>query len=272
MNAQLLIKRIPLDSLPDSRLARAEFLKLRKRRGLVLSSLLLTAGAAIIVFAILAILHAIDPSRYGPAGGFNRFRAVLTFLNDLGIVAAILIGAVAGAGDQTAGVFRSLVVTGRSRLALFAARIPGGLALLVPIVALTIAIVAVASVMLAGSRPTPGIGIMIKGGLWIELSMTVRFLIALGFASLIGSVSTTLAVLIPFEVVVTHLLLGLNVLTGLRELFPGISLAALAPASLKGEGMAPDLTISLGAIIAILLVWTIAALGAGAWRTRTQDA
>ena len=46
-----------------------------------------------------------------------------------GPLAAILIGVEAGAGDASAGVFRDLVATGRSRLALFASRVPAALAL-----------------------------------------------------------------------------------------------------------------------------------------------
>ena len=46
-----------------------------------------------------------------------------------GPLAAILIGVEAGTGDASAGVFRDLVVTGRSRLALFASRVPAALAL-----------------------------------------------------------------------------------------------------------------------------------------------
>ena len=46
-----------------------------------------------------------------------------------GPLAAILIGVEAGTADSSAGVFRDLVVTGRSRLALFASRVPAALAL-----------------------------------------------------------------------------------------------------------------------------------------------
>ena len=45
----------------------------------------------------------------------------------MGPVAAVLIGAEAGAGDTAAGVFRDNVITGRSRLALFLRRIPAAL-------------------------------------------------------------------------------------------------------------------------------------------------
>ena len=70
----------------------------------------------------------LDPARvesgekYDPAGGIDNFTGSIELLTQIGVVAAILIGATAGAGDRGAGVFRELVVTGRSRLALFAAR------------------------------------------------------------------------------------------------------------------------------------------------------
>ena len=48
----------------------------------------------------------------------------------MGPVAAVLIGAEAGAGDLAAGVFRDNVLTGRSRTALFLARIPAAVAVI----------------------------------------------------------------------------------------------------------------------------------------------
>jgi hypothetical protein len=49
---------------------------------------------------------------------------MLDVLTVLAGVTAILIGTTAGAADVGSGVFRDLVATGRSRTALFAARIP----------------------------------------------------------------------------------------------------------------------------------------------------
>jgi hypothetical protein len=51
------------------------------------------------------------------------------------------VGCTAGSRDLTEGMFRHLVVTGRSRLALYLARIPAGLAIVVPMVAIGVAIV-----------------------------------------------------------------------------------------------------------------------------------
>ena len=49
-----------------------------------------------------------------------------------GAVAGVIVGATAGGADIEAGVFRDLAATGRSRTALFAARLPGAWAIVVP--------------------------------------------------------------------------------------------------------------------------------------------
>jgi len=96
------------------RLVRAEFLKLRKRRGLVLSALVLTVVPMLVAYTVLLSLE-------GPAGGMENFEPTMAVLGLLSVVTAILVGTTLGTGDVGAGVFRELVVTGRSRLALFAA-------------------------------------------------------------------------------------------------------------------------------------------------------
>ena len=51
------------------RLASAELLKLRRRRGLVAITALLTIAPMIVGYSILTYLHATDPSAHAPAGG-----------------------------------------------------------------------------------------------------------------------------------------------------------------------------------------------------------
>ena len=58
---------------------------------------------------------------------------------EFGFIAAAALGAAAGTTDLTDGMFRHLVITGRSRLALYLARIPAGLAITIPLVALAFA-------------------------------------------------------------------------------------------------------------------------------------
>jgi hypothetical protein len=66
-----------------------------------------------------------------------------------GFIVAATLGCTAGSIDLTEGVFRHLVVTGRSRLALYLARIPAGLAIVVPLVAVGFTIVCAVCVFAA---------------------------------------------------------------------------------------------------------------------------
>jgi ABC-type transport system involved in multi-copper enzyme maturation permease subunit len=260
--------------LPDEHLVRAERIKLTKRWGLMVASSLLTIGAIVLAYIILVSLHASDSVTHPPAGGLNHFRNLTEVLTRIGAVAAILIGATAGAGDLGAGMFRNLVVTGRSRMALFLARIPGGLIVLWPLVAIAYLIIAVGAVAFAGSLAVPSVGLMITTGLWIELGATLMFLIALGLASVVGSRSTSISVLVAANLIVTPILVNLSGFTWLRQLFPTVALQRLEPLALLGGGDLGRnvLPIASGAAIAVVIGWAALAIGIGAWRTMTRDA
>ena len=51
------------------RMIRAEALKLRRRRGLMIWSLILTIGVIATVETVLVVLHAVNPAHHGSAGG-----------------------------------------------------------------------------------------------------------------------------------------------------------------------------------------------------------
>jgi hypothetical protein len=68
-----------------------------------------------------------------------------------GFIVAAALGCTAGSVDLTDGMFRHLVVTGRSRLALYLARIPAGLAIIVPLVAIGFSVVCAVCVFAAPS-------------------------------------------------------------------------------------------------------------------------
>jgi hypothetical protein len=118
------------------------FMELRKRRGLMITLIGVTIGLPTIFLAVRLLLHAVDPHSYGPAGGYDIFNhLVVVVLYVFGFIVAATLGCTAGSVDLTDGMFRHLVVTGRSRLALYFARIPAGLAIIVPLVAAGFAIV-----------------------------------------------------------------------------------------------------------------------------------
>ena len=112
------------------RMVGADFLKLRKKRGTVIWALVL-ALAPLVIFFIVRAASTPPPGR--TPGGRRRRTATQTRCGCwplfFGPLAAIMIGTDAGAGDLAPGVFRDLVVTGRSRVALFASRVPAALGL-----------------------------------------------------------------------------------------------------------------------------------------------
>jgi hypothetical protein len=112
-----------------------------------------TVGIPAVFLAIRLVLHALSPKTYGPAGGYSVYTALVAgVLYIFGFIVAAALGVTAGSGDLTDGTFRHLVVTGRSRLALYLARIPAGLAIIVPLVAAGFAIVCAVCVLAAPTQ------------------------------------------------------------------------------------------------------------------------
>jgi ABC-type transport system involved in multi-copper enzyme maturation permease subunit len=272
-----LASSIPLprsNSFPRPRLVGAEILKLRKRRGLVATVGLLTVGASLAISIILVSLHAADSVKHGPAGGVSNLGHTLWVLSTLGAVAAILVGGTAGAGDLGSGVFRELVVTGRSRTALFAARIPGGLAVLLSFIGVAYAITVVSSVVFAGSLAAPSASTLIGGGLWLMLSTGFWFAVALGLSSLLGSRTTPIAVLLPFQLALSPLLVSFSLLGPGRDALPIAGLNRLLPDAVSEttSNAIGGPSLSVATAVFVLGLWVVVSLGVGAWRTKTRDA
>ena len=113
----------------DLQLISAEVLKLRRRRGMLAIAVLLTLGIVALVFAVMAIQHAGNPVKYGPAGGAASYLDGLEVMCLMALVVGVVVGGTAGTQDIESGVFRDLAATGRSRLALYGARVTGAWAI-----------------------------------------------------------------------------------------------------------------------------------------------
>lgn len=136
--------------IPTFGMIATRFKELRKRRGLMTALALVTIGIPTVYLAIRLILHAAAPSTYGPAGGYDVYTAMTSgVLYVFGFIVAATLGCTAGSVDFTEGMFRHLVITGRSRLALYLARIPAGLAIIVPLLAIGFTVVCVVCVFAA---------------------------------------------------------------------------------------------------------------------------
>lgn len=251
-------------------LAGAELLKLRRRRGLVIGSLALTCGPMLVALIVLSVMHSGNPAKHGPAGGVANFSAMLDILTVLSGVTAILIGATAGAADVGSGVFRDLVATGRSRAALFAARIPGGLALLLPLVTGAFVVAATGSLLLAGSLRTPDAMTLLRFGGWIVLTASFSYVLALGVASLLSSRGIAIGVVLGWQLAMAPVLIQIRGLGALRAGVDAAALQRIEPDAIAtAVGGVPT---SAVAAAAVLVAWAIAVLSAGAWRTATRDA
>jgi hypothetical protein len=125
-------------------------MELRKRRGLMIALVLVDIGIPSIFLIVRLLAHAFAPKSYGPAGGYDIYTALVAgVMYIFGFIVAATLGCTAGSVDLSEGMFRHLVVTGRSRLALYLARIPAGLAIIVPIVAVGFTIVCAVCVFAA---------------------------------------------------------------------------------------------------------------------------
>jgi ABC-type transport system involved in multi-copper enzyme maturation permease subunit len=251
------------------RMIGAEFLKLRKKRTLVGWSLVLSLGTVAIFLAVRGVQHASNPSAYQPAGGSHGFQQLLQMLGFfMAPLAAILIGAEAGAGDRANGVFRDLVVTGRSRLALFAVRVPGALMLCLAVVGLAFAATVGGAFALAGGGPTPSGALVLKAAGWVALANGAVCIVAVGLASLVGSRPATITSLIGWQVVASPLLLGATSLGSVREALLEGAFVQIKPGPRGGE---PLIEMSIAAVVVTVVLWTVIASALGAWRTATQD-
>ncbi|MBV9000387.1 MAG: hypothetical protein JO304_15095 [Solirubrobacterales bacterium] len=248
----------------------SDLLRLRKKRGFMALVLTVVLAPLVIWTGYGVIEHASNPAAYGPVGGMHHFVKMLDMLGIfMGPVAAVLIGAEAGAGDLAAGVFRDNVVTGRSRMALFLARIPAALIVTFAVIGIGFAFGVAVTVGLAGGLATPGLSLILESAAWLALANGLVCVIAIGLASLTGSRPGTITALIGWELVLSPLLLQATSLGSARNgLLDGV-LVFLKPGPASG---APALTMSVAVAIAVAALWVSVLPALGAWRTQTRDA
>ena len=137
--------------VPTAGMIATRVMELRKRRGLMIALSVVNIGFPAVFLLIRLLAHALAPYANPPAGGGDMIFPVLVagFLPTFGFIVAATVGCTAGSRDLTEGMFRHLVVTGRSRPALYLARLPAGLAIVVPLVAIGYTIVCAVCVFAA---------------------------------------------------------------------------------------------------------------------------
>jgi hypothetical protein len=271
--------------LPPVPLMSAKLLELRKRRTLMIVTVAFTVGLPVIFYGVRLLYHLGDPARYAPAGAPGAFATAGTLMAEFGFIAAAALGVTAGTADLTEGMFRHLVITGRSRLALYLARIPAGLSILLSLAAIGFAVACLVTAFLgspqAASAVTLPPGVMAGAGLWLELYLVIAFTVGLGLGSLMGQRTVPVILLIVLEIIITPVLADhplLYFLNGER-LVVGVAMDQLKPAALAGgtavgpSGGLPHLPpMPTWAMITVIVGWIIGWSAIGAWKMATRDA
>jgi hypothetical protein len=246
----------------------AEILKLRRQRPLMAFAAVLSIGVVVVFMGYTQLRHASNPSQYGPAGGVSGFEHLLRALGVFfGALVAALIGAEAGTADASSGVFRDLVATGRSRLALFSVRVPAAVAVTLTLSFLAYGLGVIAVFAFAGGQPTPSVSLVLQGLGWIAVANVAVASLAVGVGSLTGSRPLTLTAIIGLQAVVTPLLVNVASLGAARDVLLSPALGQLIPVG-PGDGVVMATAIA----VAVIAGWVLVPVLAGAWRTNTRDA
>jgi ABC-type transport system involved in multi-copper enzyme maturation permease subunit len=254
------------------RMTGADLLKLRKKRGTLIWVLVLALLPVVVLFAVKAIQHSSNPVKYEAAGGTGGFTDGLRLLClFFGPLAAILVGVEAGTGDASAGVFRDLVVTGRSRLALFASRVPAALGVCWSVMISGYVLVLLGTFAFASNLPTPDTALVLNGFAFTLLSTGVVCVVAVGFASLTTSKPAAITALIGWQLVASPLIANISSLGSGRDAVLSQAIAHFSPVHVGG-GRGATVTMSQGTGLLVIVAWLAVFLALGAWRTRTMDA
>jgi ABC-type transport system involved in multi-copper enzyme maturation permease subunit len=250
----------------------ADLLKLRKKRGTVIWVLVLALLPLVILFAVRAVQHSSTPATEAPAGGTPGFIDGLRLLClFFGPLAAILIGVEAGTGDASAGVFRDLVVTGRSRVALFASRVPAALAACWAVMMIGYALTLIGTFAFASNLPTPDSALIVNGLLFTLLATGVVCAVAVGFASLTTSKPAAITALIGWQLVASPLIANISSLGSARDGVLSQAITHFSPVHIGGDRGA-TITMSTGTASVVVILWLAVFLALGAWRTLRMDA
>jgi len=183
-------------------------------------------------------------------------------------------------------MFRHLVITGRSRLALYLARIPAGLSILLSLAAAGFAVTCLVTAFLGSPQAAGAVtlspGAMVGAGLWLELYLVIGFTVGLGLGTLMGQRTVPVILLTVLMIIITPALAGhaLPYFLDGERLVVGVAMDQLKPAALAGgQQVGPGGGVGLRippmpawAMITVIAGWIVGWSAIGAWRMVTRDA
>ena len=139
--------------IPTWGMITTRFMELRRRRGLMIALVAVNIGIPVVFLVVRLISHAVDPKSYGPAGGYDIFNTLVpASCTSSGSSWRPSSAARPGRSTSPRGCSATWSITGRSRLALYFARIPAGLAIVIAMVAVGYTIVCAVCVFAAPTQ------------------------------------------------------------------------------------------------------------------------
>jgi hypothetical protein len=187
-------------------------------------------------------------------------------LTTMAMVVGAIVGGTAGTQDIESGVFRDLAATGRSRLALFGARVTGAWLVVLPLLAVTMVVAGGLSVALAGGAAAPHAGLLLSGAASVLVAGALSTALAVGLSALVGSRGPVIGAMLAFLLALQPLLIAVGFLGAARDVIPTVDLTRIA-----GTALPNGIHVALITAIAAMVAWGAGALSLGAWKTRTRE-
>ncbi|MFZ4163454.1 ABC transporter permease [Streptomyces griseoincarnatus] len=241
--------------MPFAPVFRSEWLKIRTVRSLLATLLVLFA-----VTTAFSALVTLDPEDQGADPLFAALSGTA-----FGQIAAITFGSLAVSTEYREGAAVRLSLTAVPRRGLWFAAKAAAIAAVVLVVALVTSLAALLAGLAGLGDAADGLTAadQVRGVVGGAVYLTLMALFAAGLATLLRSGVATLSVLIPFVLIVSFVI--------------GDALGTVADFMPDRAGQTvlrsvPDGTLGPWTGLGVTTCWTAAALLAGAWRLRRQDA
>ncbi len=174
------------------------------RRGSFWGALGTALGAVILTIVIVYVVHVRDTAEYASAGGRPLLDAVTAVLVLLGVVIAIVLGALAGSYDVAQGTMRYLLLAGPSRWSIYASRTAAVLVAswLVLLPALLVGLAAALALPTASQDEMTAANV--GSSAWNVLLLSGTYaLISMGIGSLLRSNGAAIAIALVINVGIT---------------------------------------------------------------------
>jgi hypothetical protein len=126
---------------------------------------------------------------------------------------------------------------------------------------------------------SPPLKLMVQSGLWLELEAIIGFTVGLGLASLMGSRTVPIVLMIILEIVLTPILSVSRIphLINVQRGVVGLATAHLEPNGLPqvfgghGPGAGGIIPESTAVAVIVIIAWLVVWSALGAWRMATRD-